>query len=72
MTASGASRLTVVLCGSSQTYVDGVIPSWTILQSFTVDDSNEPLVSLASLYDKLLIFTRSRVYGNSASLLCIY
>ena len=55
----GADRRTVWF---SQTYVDGVIPSWTILQSFTVDDSNEPLVSLASLYDKLLIFTRSRVY----------
>jgi hypothetical protein len=46
----------------SQTYTDGVVPAWTILQSFTVDDANEPLVALASLYDKLLVFTRNRVY----------
>jgi len=46
----------------SQTYVDGSVPAWNVLQSFSVDDANEPLIALASLYDKLLIFTRSRVY----------
>ena len=61
-----ADRRTGRRASSKRTWT-GVIPSWTILQSFTVDDANEPIVSLASLYDKLLIFTRSRVYSNTMS-----
>ncbi len=46
----------------SQQYVDGAVPAWNNTFQMTVDDAGEPLVGLASLYDKLLIFTRSKIY----------
>jgi hypothetical protein len=46
----------------SQTYSDSFVPSFSDVQQITVDDAGEPLIALASLYDKLLIFTRSRIY----------
>lgn len=46
----------------SQTYSDGVLPAWSDANQITVDDAGEPLTCLASLYDKLLIFTRTKVY----------
>ena len=55
----GADQRTVWL---SQTYSDSVLPAWNIILTFTIDDATGPLTALASLYDKLLIFTRDKVY----------
>ena len=46
----------------SQIYSDSVTPSFNELQTLTVDDSSEPLIAIESLYDKLLIFTGTRIY----------
>ena len=46
----------------SQVYADGDVPSYNELQTLTVDDTAEPLIALASLYDKLLVFTATRIY----------
>lgn len=46
----------------SQQYVFAVTPAFNELATTTVDDTSEPLVAVASLYDKLLIFTQTRIY----------
>lgn len=46
----------------SSQYADGVVPFFNNTFQLTVDDAGEPLTCLASLYDKLLIFTRSKIY----------
>lgn len=54
----------------SQTYSDGTIPAWNNTLQITVDDAGEPLTCLASLYDKLVVFTRSKIfviYGDGPS-----
>lgn len=55
----GADQRTIWL---SQSYSDGVLPAFNAVLTFSVDDAGEPLTALASLYDRLFIFTASRVY----------
>ena len=64
----GADQKTVWF---GQEYSDGIVPAWSLFSQFTIDDANEPLTALASLYDKLFIFTRRKayvVYGNGPSI----
>lgn len=63
----GADQRTI---WDSSTYVDSVMPSFNDTVTTTVDDTNEVLIALGSLYDKLLIFTRTGVwvrYGDGPS-----
>jgi hypothetical protein len=46
----------------SQTYSDGQMPAWHPNNILTIDDTSEVPIALASLYDKLLIFTVRRIY----------
>lgn len=66
--AIGADQRTIWF---TQTYADGRVPAWALLQQFTVDDAGEPLIAIASLYDRMLVFTESKVmvvYGDGGSL----
>lgn len=63
----GADQRTV---WCSQTYSDSLLPAWNAVATFSVDDTDEPLAALGSLYDKLILLTRTRcyvVYGDGPS-----
>ena len=55
----GADKRTIWF---SQTYTAGVLPAWSNLNQITLDDTQEQLIALATLYDKLLVFTATRIY----------
>lgn len=46
----------------SQQYSAGELPAWNDTSQITVDEAGEPLIALANLYDKLLIFTKRKIY----------
>lgn len=55
----GADQQTVWI---SQEYSDGTTPAWNELVTLSVDTHDEALLAVASLYDKLLIFSQTRIY----------